>query len=231
MADLPILFSAPMVRALIAGTKTQTRRVVKPQPFSDGYYQGEIDCVAADDGRGGGQYFRFGVTAVGGGAIRTEIYAPRIAVGDRLWVREGLSVTDNDQGFRWLSYAADGADVLPLQQWFKERNSVPSIHMPRRASRLTLTVTDVRVQRLQDISEDDAIAEGALVHPASGFVATSQIDFDRGPFFNNARQWYADIWDSINGGGAWDANPWIATYSFRVERRNIDAPATAEVPA
>lgn len=91
-----------------------------------------------------------------------EISRAPISVGDRLWIRETLRANSNDQGARWLSYATDGKDVWPLTEWTKARDSIPSIHMPRWASRITLIVTDVRVQRLQEISREDAMAEGVV---------------------------------------------------------------------
>ena len=141
MSDHPIIFSGPMVRSLLDGRKTQTRRVLKPQP------QGEQpkNWTRANDK-----------------AVR---YAP----GDRLYVREAINKvsTPGDVVYR-ADFEAGGNDGAGLG-WR------PSIHMPRWASRLTLTVTDVRVQRLQDISEEDARAEGCDVHeearPLGDFAA------------------------------------------------------------
>ena len=131
MADKPVLFSGPMVRALIAGTKTQTRRAFK-------------GIVDEGDGR-----FHI-VTPHGGVYGLTEESVPswapdylRIAVGDRLWVRESLKIESTDQGVRYPTYAADGAKLWPLSEWTRDRNSVPSIHMPRWASRITLEITGV----------------------------------------------------------------------------------------
>ncbi len=114
-------------------------------------------------------------------------------------------------------YAADGKHDAGCEFF-------PSIHMPRRFSRLTLVVTDVRVQRLQDVSEEDALAEGAYVAPRSRRVADSYAAMAvAGHWFASARTWYADLWDRINGPGAWDANPWVAAYTFTVHQQNIDA--------
>lgn len=152
MADRPIIFSSPMVRALLAGTKTQTRRLLKPQP-------GDMDRpFAMEDGT-------WHVTDSRG--CNMSPLPVRYAVGDRLWVREafiGARGYDDDPPSRFgnkpIWYCADGAP--DREKWWHLSNRLrPSIHMPRWASRLTLTVTEVRVQRLQEISEEDAIAEGA----------------------------------------------------------------------
>ena len=227
MTDHPILFSAPMIRALLSGAKSQTRRLLKPQPFADGYYEGEVDCIFVPAPASNlHAYARFGAAAVGGGAVRTETFTPRIQPGDRLYVREAYSgpyyFTDIAPR-HWkpsvpIWYWADGNPQDG--DWTKPK---PGIHMPRWASRLTLTVTDVRVQRLQDISEEDARAEGAYVGKASGRVADNQMAMNVGMWFASGRGWYADLWDRINGEGAWARNDWVAAYSFTVDRRNIDA--------
>ena len=181
MTDKPIIFSAPMVRALLAGTKTQTRRVLKPLPRRTIFFDPKT-------------------------AVLDQFQEPPYAPGDRLWVREAFSyeLLDVDRnGFMPPWYWADGN---PESGDFTRPK--PSIHMPRWASRLTLLVTDVRVQRLQEISRGDAMEEGC-------------------PFANmadgpNPRDWYRGIWNSLHGPGAWDANPWVAALTFTVHRQNID---------
>jgi hypothetical protein len=100
----------------------------------------------------------------------------------------------------------------------------PSIHMPRWASRLTLTVTDARVQRLQEISEADAVAEGAGFYvPGHGFITEADLRADPGySNFLAPRMGFEAIWASIHGPDAWDANPWVAALTFTVHRCNID---------
>lgn len=241
----PILFQPPMVRALLAGTKTQTRRLLKPQPPSDSgpltwtaYHPTKVD-------RRGEEYpgpLTFGASSEDG-SFATPI---RIRPGDRLWVRENVQAVIDAEEHDAIRYLADGhiersraetaaeAERYAQQLYCYRRRKgapnrmtgvpVPSIHMPRWASRLTLTVTDVRVQRLQDISEWDARAEGAYVGKVSGRVADDQVTMVvAGVWFSTARGWYADLWDRINGTGSWDTNPWVVAYSFAVERRNIDA--------
>lgn len=219
MTDRPILFSGPMVRALLAGTKTQTRRALNPQPFlEDGSWkvQWGKSLRSWQDGR------------------NPQIIPNwlRIAVGDRLYVREhwrtgGANdhLAPRDLPPEWahpIEFYADQTDVRNGR--FRQ-----GMHMPRWASRLTLTVTDVRVERLQDCSEHDAWAEGCTKgepDDAGGFFPAEELDPSgigyRG--WDNARDWYADLWDQINGEGSWDANPWVAAYTFTVERGNIDQP-------
>lgn len=250
MTDRPILFSAPMIKALLAGRKTQTRRLVNPQPFADGYYEGEVDCTFVPAPASNLQaYARFGAAAVGGGAIRTETFTPRIQPGDTLWVREawGCHWSTDDQkpseidpdlwsvryfADDYVRPAARDGSVAELGQFKRKR---PSMFMPRWASRLTLPVTDVRVERLQDISEEDAIAEGitcenVIVGMACYGGPPVEVTADRYFFdgcddegFEDAVSAYAALWDSINGAGAWAANPWVTATTFAVERRNIDA--------
>lgn len=254
MTDRPILFSAPMVRALLDGRKTQTRRILNPQPFVNGFhYSAELgDILCHNDylppaallrrfGKGPNSYV---ASDLEDGAEGMSGYY----VGDRLYVRETwrtlqkvdclkpkLLMDDVDK----IDYRADGYPRNPLWAWGKNR---VAIHMPRWASRLTLTVTDVRVQRLQDCSEEDAIAEGVPtemegevgheiycptcqgmgVHGALG-QNLGVIEVDCADC-QTAVQRYRNLWDHINGAGAWEANPWVVAVSFDVERRNIDAP-------
>lgn len=237
MTDRPIIFSAPMVRALLDGRKSQTRRVLKPQPISQGMMEfGEawqwslpsnpeesFSGVTAD------QIRKFGAHS---GMTKYEI-------GDRLWVRENFQVAQvnrhcDSQG--WADHicidypAAHGMSFDDFRQWKTRRRPAedtlerqntkdgspkvtPSIHMPRWASRLTLIVTDVRVQRLHDISEDDAIAEGVHAVPVA--------DIPR-PAAWSAKSDFAAIWNSLHGPDAWAANPWVVAVSFKTIRANID---------
>jgi hypothetical protein len=212
MADKPILFSGPMVRALIAGTKTQTRRTIKwndderEPPYVARYVEGaRIVWCDGDD-------------------IWT--LARSHAVGDRLYVRENLAIKSNDQDVRWLGYAADGKDVWPLTKWDRGTKGIPSIHAPRWTSRITLTVTDVRVERLQDISEADAVAEGMTQATADAILSAGELQVYATTHIvapqARGRILYETIWDQINGEGAWAKNPWVAAYTFTVQMGNID---------
>lgn len=198
----PIIFSAPMVRALLAGTKTQTRRTIKPRGKSR---PSIFDGTWTDD------Y----VMDPGNAEWRARDLA--YAVGDRLWVREALERANGEA----VGYPADGT-WLPNTPWIWKRSKLPSIHMPRAFSRLTLIVTDVRVQRLQEITSADAIAEGCTPYANSATIDCGTPD---------PRDDYRALWDRINGPGAWEANPWVAAYSFTVHRANIAALSLANAEA
>jgi hypothetical protein len=187
MTEKPILFSAPMIRAILDGRKTQTRRVLKHG------WATENRIVSLPDGPNKG--------------LRVVPYAP----GDVLWVRETWCPDPNgaeDDGTISVFYAADHAHVFnltPGKEWKVPKNafwgSVPSIHMPRWASRITLKVTAVKVERLQDISEDDARAEG---------VQSTEFWRDEHP----PSICFSVLWNSIHGPDAWHANPWVAAITF-----------------
>lgn len=200
MNERPIAFSAPMVRALLAGTKTQTRRVAKPRrkpsllepgAWSDDYVlaPGNREWLMRD--------------------------CPYGQPGDQLWVRETWAtppyfdlVRPSDlQVGTSIYYVADGKESLgrhnelsseatrSLPEFWTRR---PSIHMPRWASRITLEITGVRVERLQEISASDALAEG-VTHST----------------LNDPRVEYRWLWESIYGEGSWNLNPWVWVIEFR----------------
>lgn len=199
MTDRPMLFSGPMVRALLEGRKTQTRRVLKRLL---GF--GPITEFGPSDTPGYDWHFRDKRASwndLRDAQLREYLPFKR---GDRIWVKEthALYGAYPGPGGR-VDYKADTPDLV--NSWR------PSIHMPRWASRLTLHVEEVRVQRLQRISEEDAEAEGAapvLVPPDGGSCPHAE--------------GFRDLWESINGAGSWDANPWVAALTFRVERANIE---------
>lgn len=202
MADKPILFSGPMVRALLAGTKTQTRRAINPQMGGTVARLASPGSVTWDFVTPGNPERLHGSTHL------------RIKVGDRLYVREHWRINKV-----WDAVAPrDLGDIGPIHyeadqglRYFTGKFR-QGMHMPRRFSRITLTVTDARVQRLQEISEEDAKAEG--------------VDFNVNGGPDN-RAAYCRLWNDINGAGSWDTNPWVAAYTFTVERRNIDQAAAA----
>lgn len=200
MTDRPIIFSAPMVRALLDGRKSQTRRVLKPQPEYLGGYGDEADPEEwgwiGDDGT------PLSVLDICPNGYRT---------GDRLYVREAFSYEALDvdrNGFMPPWYWADGNPESGNYTRLR-----PSIHMPRWASRLTLTVTDVRVQRLNNISAADAIAEGCHVYANSATIDCDTPD---------PRTEYRALWNSIHGPEAWALNPWVCALTFETHRCNID---------
>jgi hypothetical protein len=229
-----------MVRAILAGTKTQTRRIVKPQPT-------EADWDTCRANLGGDTYrarpwvhpifgigLRRGNDGVGFPAPNIE--CPYGSCGDRLWVRETHAIeswtrefgdepplpadrphkhtayTDGDEVWRWPHYRA--TDPVPDLSCERDKCRVcesgepsphwkPSIHMPRWACRIVLEITDVRVERLQAISDEDAFAEGVEPCGHNGFHT------DQGVCAYHA------LWDDINGAGAWDANPWVWALTFK----------------
>ena len=232
MTERPIIFSAPMVRALLEGRKTQTRRILKLQPEA-------ADCIEAHPDHANE------FSPWRGGERLHSIVVP-FAKGDRLWVRENCRGEELDSGLDGVRYKADdvfvpientqraGIDWLALHTYRGHRGScvgpwVPSIHMPRWASRITLAVTEVRVQRLQDISRDDAMAEG-IVQTWGDFMgdppewAVASInrhgDASGSHIYDNRTSVanFRELWSHINGPGSWDANPWVAAISFTVEK-------------
>lgn len=233
MTDRPIIFSGPMVRALLAGTKTQTRRLLRVPAYLD------ADAGYPDPGIGAGGYLK--APERDEPAIVHRAYPPA-EIGDRLWVREtwavgmcaeGLAPAELSPGF-WRHdnggcwYRAGGEPAHAISPRGKWR---PAIHMPRWASRLTLTVTNVRVERLQDISETDAEAEGIEPNQDGRLRVVGWRNYqDDASVFDDKRQSFRSLWDSINGdrpGAAWADNPWIYAPTFTVARHNIAAAPSA----
>lgn len=222
--ELPILFSTPMVRALLAGTKTQTRRVVKPQPYVDSH--GNACWNGGNFGQDGrGPLFQSLASPLPSSKTK-RVRCPYGAPGDRLWVREAWACSDAfGDAADAVEYRADGATLAwdgdRLHQREQTCNPVypgpwkPSIHMPRWASRLTLEVTGVRVERLQDISRGDAIAEGTPCY-VCGAAMNGSSEADCHCFHRRAQPSdYRGLWEQINGSGSWDANPWVWVVEFR----------------
>ncbi len=228
MRERPILFSSPMVRAILEGRKTQTRRVVKPQPtgeprplsdWSRGLAEAchdhspDANKLAAHSDRLKGHVFPFTTSSCG---LMSPV-CPYGHPGDRLWVREtwqpcGLTELGLMQA---AYYKADGKTYYDPNDLSKTCKWRPSIHMPRWASRITLEITGVRVERLQDISEEDAESEAA----ERGHLKTLN-----GEYIINGgshRCGFINLWQSIHGPGSWDANPWVWCISFQIlELRN-----------
>ena len=226
MSEKPIIFSGPMVRAILAGTKTQTRRVVKvaaknlvfdlvkawkdgPQPFNAGEYL-HVPFRHKDEDWSHGKSER--------------VFCPYGQPGDRLWVKETFQPLwkteepgdyKTGEGYK-INYVATGGRV----EWCDEVTTdgeitdkvTPSIHMPRWASRLTLEITAVRVERLQEISVGDAMAEGVLpqdcplLHAGGRGGQGFSCDYIGG---------YRALWESIHGAGSWALNPWVWVIEFR----------------
>lgn len=212
--EIPIIFNGDMVRAILSGQKTQTRRPVKVQPHGAGSWVQHGDKWAFPNVN---PYC----------SARCPFGQP----GDLLWVRETWSQIDDTEfgGERWIDYRAtpkypESSGRRPAG-WDDEPENTPlrwrpSIHMPRWASRILLRVTAVRVERVQDISERDAVAEG--VEPVlDGYKC---YDDDKYGFFSCAINSYDSLWSSIYGPESWDANPWVWVIEFeRVTDSNQEA--------
>lgn len=183
MNERPILFSGPMVRAILEGRKTQTRRVMNPQPV-DQDENGWYVQVPVTDARAPGMVFY----------ERKYFHCPYGQPGDQLWVRETFDDVHGSVLYR--ANPEDAEDFPPCGG--KRCHWKPSIFMPRWASRITLEIVGVRVERVQEITPDDARAEGVehLYAPRNAF---------------------ANLWDSINAkrGYGWDSNPWVWVVEFR----------------
>jgi hypothetical protein len=209
MSDRPILFSAEMVRAILDGRKTQTRRMVKPQPPAEAEsVSRQLSSREAPELDGAWQWWAGKPQT----PITKPLFCPYGKPGDALWVRETWRVHKSYDSLNAARvYGAMGGDVAycvdylatPRQEDFWGRGR-PSIHMPRWASRITLRITDIRVERLLDISCADAEAEGA--------------GHEAGLTGGQAREAFSHLWNNIKGPGAWEANPWVWVISFeRVE--------------
>jgi len=212
MTEKPILFSGPMVRAILEGRKTMTRRVVKPQPVLHcGHYRWQPDdrndvCVEH----------------------MNAAMCPYGPIGRHLWVREkwacAVCEPQETKGIMYHATYKDDANWFVenethLDEWYKLWSSYtdkwrPSIHMPRWASRITLEVTGVRVERVQEISESDAQAEGS--DPWYEADLTPCGELRDGPSFKYTAGFH-DLWNSINAesGFGWDVNPWVWVVEFK----------------
>jgi len=228
MKERPILFSAPMVRAILDGRKTMTRRAapidsLDIRAISD-------DCIAWSvkfskpiggtiASHSGGRFSQQQARSI----IASQ-FCPYGAPGDRLWVRETWAQNENQLSETRMDtsivYRADG-EARALDNG-SEKPWRHSIHMPRWASRITLEITGVRVERLQEISEADAEAEGIAAHrkggwwweqPPPGIEGTNHFGA------KSARDAYSALWESINGAGAWAGNPWVWVIGFACAKR------------
>ena len=235
MKERPILFSGPMVRALLAGTKTQTRRVVQNphrndagfvlQDYGKGFWpyrshDGESGCYL--DRQKDGDYYS-----------EAPLRCPYGQPGDRLWVRETW-MPDAPRNGEWPDVSFYGCGMSPLSDipecyrhpWHCLYRAThygcelvgwkPGMHMPRWASRILLEVTEVRVERLQDISDDDAAAEGCPCYVCSRIMdGRSEDDCHCFHKRGDARD-YRNLWEDINGPESWAANPWVWAVNFKV---------------
>lgn len=197
MKERPILFSGPMVRAILEGQKTQTRRIVKLPSWStqmwehSGPYEDDPSSIEV-------------ISRVSGCTV--EYKCPYGQPGDRLWVRETWANNEWPIGHPYEYKATAKEDGSPEEGPWK-----PSIHMPRKASRILLEITDIRVEQLLMISESDAIAEGIEKWPDGNYKAYGKYP---GKYYN-ARNSFLSLWDSINGKDANSLNPWVWVITFK----------------
>lgn len=213
MTERPILFSAPMVRAILEGRKTQTRRIVRLKPGQ------QVD--ERDDGSS------WPWTDYDGADMWHWLPCPYGQPGDRLWVRETWAVPHALDGRKPRYVPADARFHYRADEDAGGLRWRPSIHMPRWASRITLEITEVRVERLQEIGEADAIAEGLkrITKDGGATIKHGIPDRDGLPGTDDTgwpwRDWSADprvafrrLWESIHGPDSWAANPWVWVVGF-----------------
>lgn len=216
MKHRPILFQGEMVRAIIDGQKTQTRRAVKPVRGYERNNTCRPDLAAENHAVWWhGEFERVGCLQE----------CPYGQPGALLWVREtwALGPYDEPHAIYRATAQMDGWEVGPCARWS------PSIHMPRWASRLTLRITDVRVERLREISEKDAVAEGLssvrVSENDSRYVdylrLGSRYFGDKEATCPSAVRSFATLWESINGTGSWNSNPWVWVIEFEAFNENI----------
>lgn len=214
MRERPIIFNADMVRAVLDGRKTQTRRIVNGVPSSHDFHGWVLSSTSTKDE--GKAFWAIGKSPLLNQPIRVR--CPFGEVGDRLWVRETW-MPDAPRDGTWADvefYGCKGSPLSMIPERFRKPEHcihraswdgsemvgwTPSIHMPRWASRITLEITGVRVELLQDISEQDAAAEGAA----------TELSLIGDKHYLG----YRSLWKSIYGADSWQANPWVWVIEFR----------------
>ena len=234
MTEKPILFSSPMVRAILNDTKTQTRRIMKPQPPeywcpNVGIYAPSLVCRRTECVFPGPEVF-------GASDENFDIKSPYGKPGDFLWVKETFRVHGGEE----YVYQKNPSSVIYKASAELQHPCYgigecwkPSIYMPRWASRITLRIKNIRVERLQDISEKDAWAEGCSkgdpadnggFFPADEFVPQKGKRWEYVAMWDSPIDWYADLWDGLNAkrGFGWDTNPWVWVVEFKREGKNND---------
>jgi len=201
----PILFSTPMVQAILDKRKTQTRRIIKPQPIvSDGEYSFQLKKGVELTGS---------VVEINSSHLGLISFG-KYQIGDIIWVRETWQYSD-DLEHPYLYKQKELEEWLP--EFFKRMTWRPSIFMPKEVCRIFLECTNVRVERLNDISEKDAIAEGVEKH--SDFGSTGYILYTEPEAAHtdiDAVWSFESLWETINGKKSWDDNPFVFVYDFKL---------------
>lgn len=226
----PILFNTEMVRAILAGRKTVTRRVIKPRNAirakKEGYKQGGYGLwidPSTDNGDKQGHIKDYSISDMWiTWKWYIEHYAP-YQIGDILYVRETWArlVTAKDGEMQSERYVYKATDTYPFGEsgYIVKFRWKPSIHMPNEAARIWLKVTDVRVERLQKITEEQAVKEGAIDN--RGFIHSPDDEYDE---IHTAGEHFKKLWNStinkkdIDSCG-WDANPWVWVIEFERKER------------
>jgi hypothetical protein len=204
----PILFSAPMIRALLEGRKTQTRRIIKPQPkWADSKFSTTV-CSSNRKHAGKHRWVVFkDQWTIDESRSSKPFTCPYGRPGDLLWVRETWAPMGSmSDGAIYAN--PDKRIFYPATDDYRYERKHPSIHMHRWASRLTLELTTVRAERLQNISDSDALAEG--------------VDRTNTSLRGYAVERYKRLWESINGKDSWEQNPWVWVLEFKVHECNVD---------
>ncbi|MDO8415534.1 MAG: hypothetical protein Q7S87_04920 [Agitococcus sp.] len=202
MKERPILFSSPMVQAILGGRKTQTRRILKHEVESD-------NCIVIK---------KLSPPRINVRDPRFLQFCPYGVVGDQLWVRE--TTTEEFMGSTsFTKYVADGH--ISYDEWSYSKTTRPSIFMPRNFSRILLEITNVRVERLNDITDTDAIAEG-IERLGNEFNCSPWRNYRIGKVgemdmhCSCPRRSYMTLWESINGAGSWAENQFVWVITFKV---------------
>lgn len=210
MKERPIIFNAEMVKAILDGRKTQTRRAVTPQPINskvgmvNAGYCGHPELWLVDGDVG---------SYTCNGLIAPEWRCPFGVIGDRLWVRETFA-----QGLcteSTLAYKATHKPEDLEEGWFEKIKWTPSIHMPRWASRITLEITGVRVERLNAISENDALSEGCVALDGCKWHTFEEAKAGTPMHDHTAKDAFSALWQSIYGEESWSSNPWVWVIEFK----------------
>lgn len=214
--EIPILFSTAMVQAILEGRKTETRREVKPQPQPIA-----TEVVASDQWKGKDFVARFPYDREPVVYEVTNLYkCPYGQPGDVLWVRESFTTPFLYDGAEQdFYYRADFDTSTPHVRHITGCKWSPSIHMPKAAARIWLEVTEVKVERLQDITEDSAKAEGVFEYEDETFknyFKKKGLRAQDGVECLLAKGSFQSLWCSINGIESWTANPWVWVIKFKV---------------